>query len=96
MPLNMQNIFKDFAPQMKTPQQKDSSLASILISLDEQEALKSDLHLKGYQAPMESHPGGIKSLVYTFQMTLSSQPQEGMGAYNEQTLWQGHPQVQSY
>jgi hypothetical protein len=63
-----------------------------LVSLDEQEALENilDSHLTGYQASMESQPGGIKSLVYAFQTTLSSQPQEGMGAYNEQTCFPFH------
>jgi hypothetical protein len=88
----MRNIFKKFAPQMKTSSRKDSSLASVLVSLDEQEALESilDLHLEGYQASTELQPGGIKSLVHAFQTTLSSQPQEGMGAYNEQTCFPFH------
>jgi hypothetical protein len=91
-PQNMQSIFKAFAPKMKLSLRRDSSLAATLVSLDEQEALERvlDVHLQGYQASMESQPGGIKSLVEAFQTTLSSQPQEGMGAYNEKTCFPFH------
>ena len=92
MPRKMQNIFKKFAPQMKTSSRRDSSLGSLLVALDQQGALENILewHLEGYEASTESQPGCIKRLVSAFQTTLSSQPQEGMGAYNEQTCYPFH------
>jgi hypothetical protein len=90
-PVNMRIIFKRFASTIKPHSGKDSDLAAFLVSLDE-EALPNilDSHLKGYQFPTESQPGDIKRLVYAFQATLSSQRQEDMGAYNEQTCFLFH------
>lgn len=71
---------------------RDSALSSMLIDLDEQGVLQTivERNLGGYQASMEPNSTGIKSLVDRFRTLSLSPPQQGTGAYNEQTCFPFH------
>jgi hypothetical protein len=85
----MQIFFQKFASGVTASSRKDTSLTWTLVDLEEQGVLRSFL-----EAPLEgfvtSNSVDAKSLVDELRALSSSQSQQGLGAYNENTCFVFH------
>ena len=88
-PQAMQIFFQKFASGVTASSRKDTSLTWTLVDLEEQGVLRSFL-----EAPLEgfvtSNSVDAKSLVDELRALSSSQSQQGLGAYNENTCFVFH------
>ena len=88
-PQDMQIYFQKFTSRVPPSLRKDSALTWLLVDMEEQGVLQSYLEVPLERFALSNFPDA-KSLVDELQAGLSSQNQQGLGAYKEHTCFVFH------